>query len=72
MKIAHIAPPWIAIPPRNYGGTETFLYNLIEEQIDQKHDVTLLASGDAQTSAKLVSFFPQALLDSRWILAGSS
>jgi glycosyltransferase involved in cell wall biosynthesis len=64
MKIAHIAPPWIAIPPKDYGGTETFLYNLIEEQVAQKHDVTLLASGDAQTSAKLVSFFPQAILDS--------
>ena len=58
MKIAHIAPPWIAIPPKNYGGTETFLYNLIEEQVAQGHDVTLLAPGDAQTSAKLVSFFP--------------
>ena len=64
MKIAHIAPPWIAIPPKNYGGTETFLYNLIEEQVARGHDVTLLAPGDAQTSAKLVSFFPQALLDS--------
>lgn len=64
MKIAHIAPPWIAIPPKNYGGTETFLYNLIEEQVAQGHDVTLLAPGDARTSAKLVSFFPQALCDS--------
>lgn len=61
MKIVHIAPPWLAIPPKNYGGTEIFLYNLIEEQVAQGHDVTLLASGDAQTSAKLVSFFPQAL-----------
>jgi len=64
MKIAHIAPPWIAIPPKNYGGTEAFIYNLVEEQVARKHDVTLLASGDAQTTAKLVSFFPQALLDS--------
>ncbi len=64
MKIAHIAPPWIAVPPKNYGGTEIFLYNLIEEQVAQGHDVTLLAPGDAQTSAKLVSFFPQALCDS--------
>ncbi len=64
MKIAHIAPPWLAVPPKNYGGTETFLYNLIEEQIAQGHDVTLLAPGDARTSAKLVSFFPQALCDS--------
>lgn len=64
MKIAHIAPPWIAIPPRNYGGTENVLYNLVEEQVAQGHDVTLLAPGDAQTSAQLVSFFPQSLIDS--------
>jgi len=63
MKIAHIAPPWIAIPPKNYGGTEIVLYNLIEEQIAQGHDVILLDPGDAKTSGKLISFFPQSLLD---------
>ncbi|GAC1584794.1 MAG: glycosyltransferase family 4 protein [Ktedonobacteraceae bacterium] len=64
MKIAHIAPPWISIPPKNYGGTETVLYNLVEEQVAQGHDVTLFAAGDATTSARLVSFFPHSLLDS--------
>ncbi len=64
MKIAHIGPAWIAIPPKNYGGTEIVLYNLIEEQIAQGHDVTLFAPGDAKTSAKLVSFFPHSLIDS--------
>ncbi len=64
MKIAHIAPPWITIPPKNYGGTEVVLYNLVEEQVAQGHDVTLFAPGDAKTSAKLVSFFPQSLIDS--------
>ena len=62
MKIAHIAPPWIAIPPKNYGGTEIVLYNLIEEQVAQGHDVTLFAPGDSLTSARLVSFYPQSLL----------
>lgn len=62
MKIAHIAPPWIAIPPKHYGGTEVVLYNLIEEQIAQGHDVKLFAPDDAKTSAKLVSFFSQSLL----------
>ena len=64
MKIAHIAPPWITIPPKNYGGTEVVLYNLVEEQVAQGHDVTLFAPGDAKTSAKLVSFFPHSLIDS--------
>lgn len=63
MKIAHIAPPWITIPPKTYGGTETVLYNLVEEQVAQGHDVTLFAAGDATTSAKLVSFFPHSLLE---------
>jgi len=63
MKIAHIAPPWISIPPSNYGGTEIVLYNLIEEQVAQGHKVTLLAPGDARTSAQLVSFFPRSLIE---------
>ncbi|GHO42932.1 glycosyltransferase family 4 protein [Ktedonospora formicarum] len=63
MDIVHIAPPWISIPPKNYGGTEIVLYNLIEEQIAQGHTVTLLAPGDASTSARLVSFLPQALIE---------
>lgn len=63
MKIAHIAPPWIAIPPENYGGTENVLYSLVEKQVAQGHEVTLLAPGDAKTAAKLVSFFVQSLLN---------
>jgi glycosyltransferase involved in cell wall biosynthesis len=63
MKIAHIAPPWIAIPPKNYGGTENVIYTIVEEQVAQGHDVTLFAAGDAKTSAKLVSFFPRTLIE---------
>jgi glycosyltransferase involved in cell wall biosynthesis len=63
MKIAHIAPPWIAIPPKNYGGTEIVIYNLVEEQVAQGHDVTLFAPGDARTSAKQVSFFPKSMIE---------
>ncbi len=61
MKIAQIAPPWITIPPKNYGGSEIVIYNLVEEQVAQGHDVTLIAPGDARTSAKLISFFPKSL-----------
>src|SRR5207302_7573474 len=63
MKIAHIAPPWLVIPPKNYGGTEIVIYNLVEEQVAQGHDVTLFAPGDAKTSARLVSFFPKSLIE---------
>jgi glycosyltransferase involved in cell wall biosynthesis len=61
MRIAQIAPPWITIPPKNYGGTENVLYDLIEELRALGHDVTLYATGDAKTSARLVSFLPRAL-----------
>jgi len=63
MKIAQIAPPWISVPPKNYGGTETVIAYLVEELIALKHDVTLLAPADANTSARLVSFFPRSLID---------
>jgi glycosyltransferase involved in cell wall biosynthesis len=62
MKIAHIAPPWIAIPPTNYGGTEIVLFHLVEEQVAQGHEVTLFAPGDARTSARLIAFFPRSLI----------
>jgi|SRR5579863_9152863 len=63
MRIAHIAPPWLSIPPKNYGGTENVIYHLVEAQIALGHDVTLFAPGDAKTSAKLVSFFPKSLIE---------
>jgi glycosyltransferase involved in cell wall biosynthesis len=63
MKIVHIAPPWIPIPPKNYGGTEIVIYNLIEEEVALGHDVTLIAPADAKTSAKLVSFCSRSLLE---------
>jgi glycosyltransferase involved in cell wall biosynthesis len=65
MKIAQIAPAWITIPPKNYGGTESVLYHLIEELVEQGHDVTLFAPGDTKTSARRVSFFPASLLSEK-------
>jgi glycosyltransferase involved in cell wall biosynthesis len=63
MRIAHIAPAWITIPPQNYGGTENVIYNLIEEQVAQGNSVTLLAPEDASTSGAHVSFFARSLLE---------
>jgi hypothetical protein len=62
MKIAQIAPPWISIPPQNYGEKETIIAFIVEELVAQGHDVTLFASGDSITPAKLVSFCPKSLL----------
>ena len=64
MRIAHVAPAWISIPPKSYGGTENVISTLIEEQVAQGHEVTLFSPADAKTSAKLVSFFPCSLFES--------
>jgi glycosyltransferase involved in cell wall biosynthesis len=61
MKIAQIAPLYEAVPPQFYGGTERVVYNLTEELVKQGHEVTLFASGDSNSSAKLVSNVEQAL-----------
>lgn len=57
-----IAPPWISIPPHDYGGTESIVAFIVEELVALGHDVTLFASGDSVTQAKLVSFIPQSLV----------
>ncbi|WP_233863732.1 glycosyltransferase family 4 protein [Paraburkholderia adhaesiva] len=61
MRIAQIAPLHEAVPPKLYGGTERVVSNLTEALVAQGHDVTLFASGDSITSAKLEAFWPQAL-----------
>ncbi len=61
MKIAQVAPLIESVPPRLYGGTERVVSYLTEELVRQGHDVTLFASGDSQTAAKLVASVPQAL-----------
>src|SRR4051812_2173405 len=54
MRIAQIAPLAEAVPPKLYGGTERVIWWLTEALIDLGHDVTLFASGDSVTSARLV------------------
>jgi len=61
MKIAQIAPPMESVPPRLYGGTERIVSYLTEELVAQGHDVTLFASGDSQTAARLVAPVKQSL-----------
>src|ERR1700722_19622950 len=53
MKIAQIAPLMESCPPQLYGGTERVVSYLTEELVRQGHDVTLFASGDSITSARL-------------------
>jgi glycosyltransferase involved in cell wall biosynthesis len=61
MKIAQIAHLSERVPPRQYGGTERVLSYLTEELAELGHDVTLFASGDSVTSARLVPVCPHAV-----------
>lgn len=61
MRIAQIAPLAEAVPPRLYGGTERVIWWLTEALVDLGHDVTLFASGDSKTSARLVAGADEAL-----------
>jgi glycosyltransferase involved in cell wall biosynthesis len=61
MRIAQIAPLTEAVPPKLYGGTERVISWLTEALVGLGHDVTLFASGDSVTSAKLESVWPRAL-----------
>jgi glycosyltransferase involved in cell wall biosynthesis len=54
MKIAQIAPLVESVPPKLYGGTERTVSYLTEELVRLGYDVTLFASGDSRTTARLV------------------
>ena len=55
MRIAQVAPLYESVPPKYYGGTERIVSYLTEELVRQGHDVTLFASGDSVTKARLVA-----------------
>ena len=61
MKVAQISPLFERVPPRLYGGTERVVSYLTEELVRQGHDVTLFASGDSRTSARLIPCCDTAL-----------
>lgn len=61
MKIALLAPPYLSVPPKKYGGTEKIVSLLADGLVERGHDVTLFATGDSETRAKLVSVFPEEL-----------
>ena len=68
MRIALVAPLVVAVPPPLYGGTERVISTLAEELVAQGHEVTLYASGDSHTSARLVAGVEEAL----WASASSA
>lgn len=61
MRIALLAPASLPVPPRGYGGTELVVQQLADGLVDAGHDVTLFATGDSRTRAKLRSLLPRAV-----------
>jgi glycosyltransferase involved in cell wall biosynthesis len=61
LRIAQVSPLFESVPPRRYGGTERVVSYLTEELVARGHDVTLFASGDSTTQAKLHAGAPHAL-----------
>jgi glycosyltransferase involved in cell wall biosynthesis len=68
MRIAQIAPLTEAVPPKLYGGTERVVHWLTEALVNLGHDVTLFASGDSRTSARLEAMWPCALRFDKTVL----
>ena len=66
MKIAQVAPLFESVPPRLYGGTERVVASLCDALVELGHNVTLFASGESRTRARLVAARDQAIrLDER-------
>jgi glycosyltransferase involved in cell wall biosynthesis len=61
LRIAQLAPLAESVPPRKYGGTERVVSAITEELVRRGHEVTLFASGDSVTSARLMPTVPRAL-----------
>jgi glycosyltransferase involved in cell wall biosynthesis len=61
MRIAQVAPLYESVPPKLYGGTERVVSYLTEELVEMGHEVTLFASGDSETSARLIPACPTSL-----------
>lgn len=61
LKIAQLAPLWEQVPPKTYGGIERVVSDLTENLVSLGHNVTLFASGDSETKAKLDVTYPRAI-----------
>ncbi|HZD17773.1 MAG TPA: glycosyltransferase family 4 protein [Actinomycetota bacterium] len=60
MRIAQVCPPWLAVPPKGYGGIEWVVALLADGLAEAGHDVTLFATGDSETTARLEYVYEQA------------
>jgi glycosyltransferase involved in cell wall biosynthesis len=61
LRIAMVSTPFVPVPPRDYGGTELVVHELVEGLLDRGHQVTLFATGDSQTRATLKALYHEAV-----------
>jgi glycosyltransferase involved in cell wall biosynthesis len=61
LRIAQVSPLYESVPPKLYGGTERVVSYITEELVELGHDVTLFASGDSVTNARLIPCTPKSL-----------
>ncbi len=61
LRIAMISTPFIPVPPRDYGGTELIVHELVDGLLDRGHHVTLFATGDSHTRATLQALYQEAI-----------
>jgi glycosyltransferase involved in cell wall biosynthesis len=70
VRIAEVAPPWLSVPPKGYGGIEWVVALLTDGLVERGHEVTLFATGDSQTQARLEYVFDRApgpkLINDSW------
>jgi glycosyltransferase involved in cell wall biosynthesis len=60
MRIGIVCPPWLAVPPKGYGGIEWVVALEADGLVEAGHDVTLFATGDSVTKARLEYVFEEA------------
>jgi glycosyltransferase involved in cell wall biosynthesis len=59
MRIGMISTPFVPVPPRDYGGTELIVHELVEGLLQRGHDVVLFATGDSRSRGRLEALYPQ-------------
>lgn len=61
MRIVIIAPPWVAVPPRAYGGTEAVIDTLARGLYAAGHDIVLFTTADSTCPVPRAWVLPEAI-----------
>lgn len=60
VRIAVLSTPFVPVPPRDYGGTELVVHELVEGLLQRGHDVVLYATGDSRSHGPVQALYPEA------------